>query len=167
MLPHAYSDLDERDTVPGILARRAAETPDRRWLTDILAGQSITFGEGHDLVLRWADALRRLGVTEGDRVGVMLPNSFDAVAAWLGTGWVRGYEVPLNTGFRGELLSYFLTYSGMSVAVVSERFVPVSCDLCGLGGLANSARPVCPGCAGAGGGARPAPVTSCVGHVIG
>ena len=55
MLPHAYSDLDERDTVPGILARRAAETPDRRWLTDILAGESITFGEGHDLVLRWAD----------------------------------------------------------------------------------------------------------------
>ena len=121
-LPHAYGDLDERDTVPGILARRAAETPDRRWLTDILVGESITFGEGHDLVLRWADALRRLGVREGDRVGVMLPNSFNAVAAWLGTGWIRGYEVPLNTGFRGELLTYFLTYAGMSVAVISAQF---------------------------------------------
>jgi carnitine-CoA ligase len=122
-LPHAYADLDERDTVPGILARRAAETPDRHWLTDITGGESLTFGEAHDLVLRWADALRRIGVAPGDRVGVMLPNSVNAVAAWLGIGWVHGAEVPLNTAFRGDMLTYFLTYAGMSVAIVSEQFV--------------------------------------------
>jgi crotonobetaine/carnitine-CoA ligase len=123
MRPHAYADLDERDTLPGIVARRAREVPDRVYLTDITAGVSLTFGEAHDRFLTWADALRRAGVAPGDRVGVMLPNSFDAVSAWLGTAWVRGYEVALNTAFRGELLKYFLTYTGISIAIVSERYL--------------------------------------------
>jgi crotonobetaine/carnitine-CoA ligase len=123
MRPHAYADLDERDTLPGIIARRSAETPDRVYLTDITVGASLTFGQAHDRFLIWADALRRAGVAPGDRVGVMLPNSFDAVSAWLGTAWVRGYEVALNTGFRGEILKYFLTYTGISLAIVAERFL--------------------------------------------
>jgi len=38
MRPHAYADLDDRDTLPGIIARRAARAPDRTYLTDITAG---------------------------------------------------------------------------------------------------------------------------------
>jgi carnitine-CoA ligase len=123
MRPHAYADLDERDTLPGIVARRAAENPDRVYLTDITSGASLTFGEAHERFLTWADALRRAGMAPGDRVGVMLPNSFDAVSAWLGTAWMRGYEVALNTAFRGEILKYFLTYTGISLAIVAERFL--------------------------------------------
>jgi crotonobetaine/carnitine-CoA ligase len=123
MRPHAYADLDERDTVPGIVARRAAAAPDRVYLTDVSAGASLTFGAAHERFLTWADALRRAGVAPGDRVGVMLPNSFDAASAWLGTAWIRGYEVALNTAFRGEILKYFLTYAGISLAVVAERFL--------------------------------------------
>jgi len=123
MRPHAYADLDERDTVPSIVARRAAATPDRVYLTDITAGASLTFGEAHERFLLWADALRRAGVAPGDRVGVMLPNSFDAASAWLGTAWIRGYEVALNTAFRGAILEYFLNYTGISLAIVAERFL--------------------------------------------
>jgi carnitine-CoA ligase len=123
MRPHAYADLDERDTLPGIVARRARENPDRVYLTDITAGASLTFAEAHQRFLVWADALRRAGVEPGERVGVMLPNSFDAVSAWLGTAWIRGYEVALNTAFRGDILKYFLGYTGISLAIVAERFL--------------------------------------------
>ena len=124
MRPHAYSDLGERDTLPGIIARRAREIPERTYLTDITAGASLTFEQAHSRILTWADALRHAGVAPGERVGVMLPNSIDAVCAWLGTAWIRGYEVALNTAFRGELLKYFLNYTGISIAIVSERFLP-------------------------------------------
>ncbi len=123
MLPHAYADLGERDTLPGIVARRAAASPDRGYLTDVTAGASLSFGAAHERFLTWADALRRAGVAPGDRVGVMLPNSFDAASAWLGTAWMRGYEVALNTAFRGALLKYFLNYARVSVAIVAERFL--------------------------------------------
>jgi crotonobetaine/carnitine-CoA ligase len=123
MRPHAYADLDERDTLPGIIGRRATDVPDRVYLTDITAGISLTFRQAHERFLMWADALRKAGVAPGDRVGVMLPNSFDAISAWLGTAWARGYEVALNTAFRGEILKYFLTYTGISIAIVAERFL--------------------------------------------
>jgi carnitine-CoA ligase len=122
--PHGYADLDERDTLPGIVAKRAAENPDRTYLVDLSAGVSLTFGEAHERFLTWADAIRRAGVAPGDRVGVMLPNSFDAASAWLGTAWARGYEVALNTAFRGAILEYFLNYTGISLAIVAERFLP-------------------------------------------
>ncbi|HZP31026.1 MAG TPA: AMP-binding protein [Acidimicrobiia bacterium] len=129
-VPHSYTDLDERDTLPGIVAKRAGAEPDRLYMTDASAPRdehgnaaSLTFGQAHERFLTWADAYRRAGVAPADRVGVMLPNSFDAASAWLGCAWVRGYEVPLNNAFRGYMLRYTLENAGVSLAVVAERFV--------------------------------------------
>jgi crotonobetaine/carnitine-CoA ligase len=128
--PHAFTDLDERDTLPGIVARRAATDPDRPYMTDASAPRdengrapTLTFAQANDRFLTWADAYRRAGVRAGDRVGVMLPNSFDAASAWLGCAWVRGYEVPLNNAFRGAILEYTLSNAGVSFAIVAQRFV--------------------------------------------
>jgi len=121
--PHGYEEFGEAVTLAEAIALRAAWTPDRAFLIDITNGRALTYGEAHELFLTWADALRRLGVSPGDRVAVMLPNSMEAAAAWLGTGWIRGYEVPLNTAFRGYMLEYMLQNSGASTAIVAERYL--------------------------------------------
>src|SRR5205085_5917631 len=76
------------------------------------------------------------GIERGDRVGVMLPNSFDTAAAWLGLGWVGAYEVPINAAYRGHMLQYALENSGTKAIVISERhldrLVEVVNDLDGL-----------------------------------
>jgi crotonobetaine/carnitine-CoA ligase len=123
-IPHAYDDLDERDSFPAVVAKRAERTPDRVWVVDITNDRTMTYGEGHALGLTWADALRKLGVQPGERVAVMMPNSIETAAAWLGCGWARAYEVPLNTAFRGYMLEYGLQNSGARVALVAERFLP-------------------------------------------
>jgi crotonobetaine/carnitine-CoA ligase len=122
-VPHGYEEFDERTTLPEVIARRAADTPDRPFLVDITNDRALTYGEAHDFVLRWAGALRALGVSAGDRVAVMLPNCMDAVGSWLGIAWVRGYEVPLNTAFRGYMLEYLLNDSGATIAIVAERYL--------------------------------------------
>ena len=109
--------------MPEVIARRAAATPDRRFLVDVTNDRTLTFGEAHELFLTWADALRRHGVAPGERVAVMMPNSMETAAAWLGTAWIRAYEVPLNTAFRGPLLEYMLTNSGATTAIVAERYL--------------------------------------------
>ncbi|MGH9030621.1 MAG: AMP-binding protein [Acidimicrobiia bacterium] len=121
--PHGYEEFDARDTLPCVIAKRAAWTPHRPWVVDLSNGRTTTFAEAQELILTWADALRRLGVAPGQRVASMMPNSIERVAAWLGTGWARGFDVPLNTAFRGYMLRYTLENSGASVALVAERFL--------------------------------------------
>src|SRR5881296_919260 len=118
--PHAYAELDERDTLPAVVAKRAEWTPDRTYLVDITNDRTLTYRDAHDLFLTWTDAYRRAGLGPGDRVGVMLPNSPEAGAAWLGAAWVRAYEVPLNNAYRGQMLHYGLANSGARLAVVAE-----------------------------------------------
>jgi len=134
--PHAYTDLDERDTLPVVIAKRAASTPDQTYVVDISNDCTFTYAEAHEWFLTWADAYRRAGVEPGDRVGVMLPNSLEAGAAWLGAGWLRAYEVPINNAYRGQMLHYGLADSGARLAIVAERFVDrlddVIADLPGL-----------------------------------
>src|SRR6187401_3315355 len=121
--PHGYTDLDEHDTLPAVIAKRAERTPDAMFVIDISNDRSLTYGEAQELYLTWADAFRRAGVEPGDRVGVMMPNSLATGAAWLGCGWARAYEVPLNNAYRGQMLHYGLANSGSRVAVIAEQFL--------------------------------------------
>jgi crotonobetaine/carnitine-CoA ligase len=121
--PHAYTDLDEHDTLPAVIAKRAQWTPDHLFITDITNRDSFTFAQAHERYLTWADAYRRVGIEPGDRVAVMMPNSLDTGAAWLGAAWARAYEVPLNNAYRGQMLHYGLGNSGSRLAVIAERFV--------------------------------------------
>ena len=114
--------LDPDLVVLRLLERRAQERPDHVLLVDAGRGQ-LSAGELHDSVLRWAAAYQRLGVEAEDSVAVMLPQGFDAVRAWLGLGWLRAREVPLNLAYRGRMLRYVLENSRAQVAVVSERFL--------------------------------------------
>ncbi len=120
-------ELGPADTLPAVVAKRAVATPGRTFLQQVgnpaAAELSLTYAEAHDMFLRWAGALRRVGVEPGGRVAVMVPSSIDAVAAWLGTAWCGAFEVPLNTGFRGRMLDYILSNSGAEVLLVARRYL--------------------------------------------
>jgi crotonobetaine/carnitine-CoA ligase len=87
-------------------------------------GRELTRRELHATNLRWADALRRVGVRAGEHVVTMLPNSFEAFHAWLAVAWLGATEVPANTMYRGEMLRYLIENSGAQTLVISERFLP-------------------------------------------
>ncbi len=116
-----FDAFDDRTTYPQALARRAEWHPDRPYLEDV-AGRRLTFSAAHAQALTWADALRRLGVQQGDRVAVLMPPSFEAAMAWLGAAWLRAVEVPINTNYRGELLRYLLLDSGSCILIADARY---------------------------------------------
>jgi amino acid adenylation domain-containing protein len=58
--------------------------------------RALSYGELVDEVGRLARGLGALGVSEGDRVALHLPNSVDFVVASLATLWVGGLFVPLS-----------------------------------------------------------------------
>ncbi len=115
--------LDRGLMLPQLLARRAAEHPDRVFLQDV-GGRSMTYRELHEANLTWADAYRRIGVQEGENVATMLLGSFEAYCAWLGLSWLRAVEVPVNRMYRGRMLEYILGDSQARIVVAGHEFLP-------------------------------------------
>src|SRR6201996_7434477 len=105
--------------LPVLLARRAERDPDGV-LIECVDGGGYTNGAFHCDVMRFAWGLRQLGIGPGDRVAVMLDATPLAHVCWIGTAWLKAYEVPVNTEFRGRSLQHALADSGAQVLVTTN-----------------------------------------------
>jgi crotonobetaine/carnitine-CoA ligase len=108
---------------PQLLEARAWTHPDRPVLASLDTDSVYTFAQLHEAVLTWAGAFRAQGVDAGDAVVVMLPSSPDSYLAWLGLGWLRALEVPVNTNYQGSILTHVINSSRARVAVISAEFL--------------------------------------------
>ena len=73
--------------------------------------------------IRTANALRALGVKQGERVLVWLPNGADCLRAWFGLNYLGAVFVPINTAYRGALLEH-------AIALSEARLVIAHAELC-------------------------------------
>lgn len=79
-----------------LLARRAELTPSRPAMTELVGGQSLTYGALHDRVLRLAHVLEANGAMDGARVSILCRNRiafFEVLFAAANTGAI---VTPLN-----------------------------------------------------------------------
>jgi crotonobetaine/carnitine-CoA ligase len=68
--------------------------------------------------IRTANALRALGVKQGERVMVWLPTSADCLRVWFGLNYLGAVFVPLNLAYRGNLLQHALKLSEARLGIV-------------------------------------------------
>jgi crotonobetaine/carnitine-CoA ligase len=108
--------------LPVLVTERARATPDAVAIESIATAEQISWSQLDGNCRRWADALRRLNVERGEYVVTLMPNTPDAIYAWLGCAWLRAVEVPVNTDYRGEWLTHAINTSHARVLVVSRRF---------------------------------------------
>ena len=115
--------MSEDLVLPTLLARRAADQPDRGFIHEA-GGRTVDYAEFASTALRCASVLRDHAVRPGDRVLVMLPSSPLAYGLWAALGWVRGIEVAVHAGYRGDMLRYVINHSGAEIAVVGTDYLP-------------------------------------------
>ena len=108
-------------TLGGIIAARAAEHPDKVFIH--LEERSVTFGELDESANRFANRMKDLGIEPGDSIGIMLDNCPEFLAAWVGTAKGGFVEVPVNTGYKGDLLAYLLNQADVRALVIDARWV--------------------------------------------
>ncbi|GAA0456546.1 long-chain-fatty-acid--CoA ligase [Alkalibacillus silvisoli] len=87
-------------------------------------GKEITFQELHDSVKKFASYLQGLGLEKGDRVGIMLPNTPQAVIAYYGTLLAGGVVVQTNPLYTERELEYQMSDSGAKVLVCLDILLP-------------------------------------------
>lgn len=90
---------------------------------------SMTYGALRDRSAAFANALSMLGVRAGDRVALLLPQSFETVVAHVAIYKMGAIALPLALLFGAEALEYRLKVAGASVVVTNtfglERLRPI------------------------------------------
>ena len=118
-----WSDDDiERRVLPKILRHQAELLGDKPFLT--IGTRTASFAEMETRSNRLAHGLRRLGIQQGDRVALLLPNCFEFVVTWFAVSKLGAIEAPNNPGLKGDLLSYNLNNCGAETLVIDAERLP-------------------------------------------
>ncbi|WP_108445559.1 malonate--CoA ligase [Halomonas denitrificans] len=88
-------------------AQRMRERGDADFITT-RQGTGYRYAEALAATERLAGALTALGVTPGDRVAVQVDKSPETILLYLATLRIGGVYLPLNTGYTGDEIHYFL-----------------------------------------------------------
>ena len=101
------------------------------WVPEAGERRSLTWGELSHEVRRLAEALRGLGVGEGDAVGIFLPMAPEAAIASHACAHLGAVQVPIFSGFAGPAVSSRLADARAKVVLTADasyrrgRLVPM------------------------------------------
>ena len=109
------------ETFGKIVEHRAEEKPFARFVR--FEHHDLTYEEFHRNGNKVAHFMTSLGLKKGQTCAVMLPNSPEFLAVWLGLARIGVIEVPINTALKGDLLSYILNKAECQAIVISSQWV--------------------------------------------
>jgi fatty-acyl-CoA synthase len=107
-------------TPTAFLHRAAYVFPDRTGVID--GGTSFTYADFLDRCLRFAGALRAIGIRPGDRVAVLAGNTHVLLAAHYAVPFAGAVLVALNTRITPADMAYIAGHSGASVLIYDLDF---------------------------------------------
>ena len=81
-------------------------------------GRDWSFTQARDEIERAAARLYGLGIREGDKVAVWLPNRPEFLWYWLGAGWMGAVAVTLNTRLQPAEFTYQIEQSDSKAVIV-------------------------------------------------
>jgi len=94
-------------------AREGVVDGARRW----------TYGEFFDRCDRWSSALQRLGVTQGDRVAYIAPNSHAQLESFYAVPQLGAVLVPINFRLVADDFRYLIQHSGATVVCAAADHI--------------------------------------------
>lgn len=105
-----------------LLKRTLEIDPDRQILE--CDGSWTTAADLERLTSRLASGLAAIGLEEGDRVALLLPNCLESVACYLACFRMRLVAVPLDYQYHPLQVGYALGHSGASLVVADHERIP-------------------------------------------
>jgi fatty-acyl-CoA synthase len=109
----------EAVTIGDLLLRQAERTPDADAL--IFPDERVSYAELAARARRIARGLIGAGLQPGDRVGYLMANSPETVAALYGIALAGGVIVPINTRYRARELPFVIGNAQLSMILTSDR----------------------------------------------
>jgi acyl-CoA synthetase (AMP-forming)/AMP-acid ligase II len=89
----------------------------------VFEGKKWTYGQISERVNRLANALVKLGVRQGDRVGILQVNCNQYIESYFGSAKLGAIFVPLNFRAKADELAYMIGNSEIKVLFVGSRYL--------------------------------------------
>src|SRR5262245_14564078 len=99
-----------------------ADAPALVWEADDGETRTLSYGELAGEVNRLANALARLGIADGDRVGVFLPMSPEAAIATLAVARLGAFYTPCFSGFGAQAVAARLQDCEAKLLITADGF---------------------------------------------
>ena len=114
--------MNNQKTLDQLLVLSAQKCPERLAVEET-DGAAITYHDLNQLSDRLRERLLHLGVCPGDRVGIYLRKSVDAVASIFGILKAGAVYVPVDPGAPPARNAYILSDCNVKVLLIENRFV--------------------------------------------
>ena len=85
--------------------------------------QRLTYGEFFDRCDRWSAALHAMGVTQGDRVAYIAPNTHAQLESFYAVPQLGAVLVPINFRLVADDFRYLIQHSGAKVVCASSDYL--------------------------------------------
>ena len=108
-------------TIPGMLAKRAAEAADHVAIED--GDVTLTYAQLAAKVREASASLIAIGVARGDRVGIWAPNLWEWIVSALAVHSAGGVVVPINTRYKGPEAAFILDKSEAKALLTVTGFL--------------------------------------------
>jgi len=112
-----------------ILARRAHRDPHLEALADVASDLRLSYAQLDERANTMANALLDLGMSKGDRVGLLLMNGVEFIETFFGAAKVGLVNVPLNWRLVADELEFILSDAGVSTLIYSVEFAETAAEL--------------------------------------
>jgi long-chain acyl-CoA synthetase len=119
-IPHTLSFSSE--PIQQYLVNAAKEFPDKAAIH--FMGKESTFKEVYEKALKLAVYLQQLGISKGDRVAIMLPNTPQAVISYFGVLLAGGVVVMTNPLYMEREIEYQMNDSGAKIIITLDILFP-------------------------------------------
>jgi natural product biosynthesis luciferase-like monooxygenase protein/amino acid adenylation domain-containing protein len=113
------TEYPREGSIPALFAARAAETPHATALAS--EAGAMTYARLEARAAQVARRLQSIGIVPGQRVGLAVERSPDAVAAILGILHAGASYVPLDLGYPAGRLAFMLQDSAVAALVVDDE----------------------------------------------
>src|SRR5437588_11847295 len=111
----------EMPLTPMDFARRArALYADREAVVD--GDLRLTYAQFFDRCERWSHALQKLGVSQGDRVAYIAPNTHAQLESFYAVPQIGGVLVPINYRLTADDFAYIVKHSGAKIVCAHSQF---------------------------------------------
>ena len=94
-------------------------------LSTIYKGRKRTWSETGKRVQKFAGALQKFGIKNGERVAMLSLNSDLYFEYFFAVSWAGGVFVPINIRLMPQEIVFWLNDSSSNILLIDDQFLPI------------------------------------------